>query len=62
MKVVHVIGARPNFMNAASAYPEIKQVIVHTGQHYDSNMSDVFFGQVGIPTPMKISPVKGSMR
>lgn len=57
MKVVHVIGARPNFMKAApaisaiGAYPEIKQVIVHTGQHYDSNMSDVFFGQLGIPRP-----------
>ncbi len=57
MKIIHVIGARPNFMKAApaiaaiAAYPSLQQVIVHTGQHYDKNMSDVFFGQLGIPAP-----------
>ena len=57
MKVTHVIGARPNFMKAAPAilalrqYDEIEQVIVHTGQHYDRNMSDVFFEQLRIPAP-----------
>lgn len=57
MKVIHVVGARPNFMKAApaisamAAYPAIAQMVVHTGQHYDSNMSDVFFEQLGIPRP-----------
>ena len=57
MKVIHVIGARPNFMKAAPAiaalanYPQVNQLIVHTGQHYDRNMSDVFFEQLGIPRP-----------
>jgi UDP-N-acetylglucosamine 2-epimerase (non-hydrolysing) len=56
MKICHVIGARPNFMKAApviralSAYP-VEQIVVHTGQHYDFNMSDVFFQQLGMPAP-----------
>src|SRR6202049_2852162 len=56
MRIVHVIGARPNFMKAApviralSAFP-VEQVVVHTGQHYDFNMSDVFFQQLGMPAP-----------
>jgi UDP-N-acetylglucosamine 2-epimerase (non-hydrolysing) len=56
MKIVHVIGARPNFMKAApviralSAFPT-EQIVVHTGQHYDFNMSDVFFQQLGMPAP-----------
>ena len=57
MKIIHVIGARPNFMKAAPAIaaiatrPRLQQLIVHTGQHYDRNMSDVFFEQLGIPAP-----------
>ncbi|KAB2661774.1 MAG: UDP-N-acetyl glucosamine 2-epimerase, partial [Verrucomicrobia bacterium] len=57
MKVMHVIGARPNFMKAAPAIAAIatksrlSQKIIHTGQHYDKNMSDVFFNQLGIPHP-----------
>jgi len=57
MKVMHVIGARPNFMKAAPAIaaiatkPRLSQKIIHTGQHYDKNMSDVFFTQLGIPHP-----------
>lgn len=57
MKVIHVIGARPNFMKAAPAIaaiatkPRLSQKIIHTGQHYDKNMSDVFFTQLGIPHP-----------
>ena len=50
MKILHVVGARPNFMKAApitremAKYPqEFKQLLVHTGQHYDDNMSQVFF-------------------
>ncbi len=56
MKIVHVVGARPNFMKMAPLYKAIlpsnfKQVIVHTGQHYSENMSDVFFRELGIPNP-----------
>jgi UDP-N-acetylglucosamine 2-epimerase (non-hydrolysing) len=56
MKIIHVIGARPNFMKAAPViraladYP-VEQTVVHTGQHYDFNMSDVFFQQLGMPAP-----------
>jgi UDP-N-acetylglucosamine 2-epimerase (non-hydrolysing) len=56
MKILHVVGARPNFMKAAPVVRSINtagvsQVIVHTGQHYDFNMSDVFFQELGIPAP-----------
>jgi UDP-N-acetylglucosamine 2-epimerase (non-hydrolysing) len=57
MKLIHVIGARPNFMKAAPVISalaprkEIDQKIVHTGQHYDKNMSQVFFEELGIPHP-----------
>ena len=57
MLVLHVVGARPNFMKAHPVYralsrrPRVEQVIVHTGQHYDFNMSDVFFQELGMPAP-----------
>src|SRR2546423_1183948 len=57
MKVIHVIGARPNFVKAApvvralSSHAKVQQQIVHTGQHYDVKMSDVFFQELGIPEP-----------
>jgi UDP-N-acetylglucosamine 2-epimerase (non-hydrolysing) len=57
MKIVHVVGARPNFMKMAPAFRAlaqtdgVEQTLVHTGQHYDANMSDVFFRQLGVPPP-----------
>lgn len=57
MKLIHVVGARPNFMKVAPVYraighyPQIQQILVHTGQHYDLNMSDIFFQQLGLSTP-----------
>jgi UDP-GlcNAc3NAcA epimerase len=57
MKIVTIIGARPQFIKAATIsrvikyHPEIEEVIVHTGQHYDSNMSEVFFKELEIPEP-----------
>ena len=57
MHVLHVVGARPNFMKAApvvralGSLKNIHQTIVHTGQHYDHNMSDVFFHELEIPEP-----------
>lgn len=56
MKVISVVGARPQFVKlapvaAAFAKTPHEHVVVHTGQHYDSNMSDVFFDELGIPEP-----------
>jgi UDP-N-acetylglucosamine 2-epimerase (non-hydrolysing) len=57
MHIVHIVGARPNFMKLAPVYAalggnsRVGQTIVHTGQHYDFNMSDVFFQQLGLPQP-----------
>jgi UDP-N-acetylglucosamine 2-epimerase (non-hydrolysing) len=57
MHILHVVGARPNFMKAGPVHRAladrtgIQQTIVHTGQHYDANMSDVFFSQLGMPQP-----------
>jgi UDP-N-acetylglucosamine 2-epimerase (non-hydrolysing) len=57
-RILHVVGARPNFMKIApimleiSRYPnDFKQTLVHTGQHYDSDMSRVFFDELGLPRP-----------
>ena len=57
MFILHVVGARPNFMKAAPVLralnekPDLRQSLVHTGQHYDQNMSEVFFRQLGMPAP-----------
>jgi UDP-N-acetylglucosamine 2-epimerase (non-hydrolysing) len=56
MHILHVVGARPNFMKAAPVIRQLlqrgaRQTLVHTGQHYDANMSDVFFTQLEMPEP-----------
>jgi UDP-GlcNAc3NAcA epimerase len=57
MKLLTVIGARPQFIKAATVSrvvadrDDVHEVIVHTGQHYDANMSDVFFDELAIPKP-----------
>jgi UDP-GlcNAc3NAcA epimerase len=58
LKIITVIGARPQFIKAATLsrvfakYPDqIKEIIVHTGQHFDQNMSDIFFTEMEIPIP-----------
>ncbi|WP_444994326.1 non-hydrolyzing UDP-N-acetylglucosamine 2-epimerase [Aliikangiella sp. IMCC44359] len=58
MKVATVVGARPQFVKVAAVSrafadyrSDVKEVIIHTGQHYDSNMSDIFFDELKIPTP-----------
>lgn len=58
MKIISVVGARPNFMKMAPLhkeiiknYPEIKHLICHTGQHYDENMSKIFFEEFNLSEP-----------
>lgn len=57
MEIMHVVGARPNFMKVAPVMAALAQSnvvtqrLVHTGQHYDASMSDVFFQQLGLPQP-----------
>ncbi|MDR0970495.1 MAG: UDP-N-acetylglucosamine 2-epimerase (non-hydrolyzing) [Lentimicrobiaceae bacterium] len=59
MKIVSIIGARPQIIKAAALSRAIRQyfsdelteIIIHTGQHYDSNMSDIFFDELQIPKP-----------
>lgn len=59
IKILTIIGARPQIIKAAALsrairngfHDKIKEVIVHTGQHYDENMSQVFFDELGIPAP-----------
>src|SRR5262249_4718009 len=62
-KILSVVGARPNFMkvaaiceaikgvNSLGAEEQIRHVVVHTGQHYDHNMSDSFFNDLELPKP-----------
>src|SRR5438105_7535737 len=58
LKVINVVGARPNFMKVAPVVEamgrrarEFAPLVLHTGQHYDANMSDAFFRDLGLPEP-----------
>ena len=57
MKIVSIVGARPQFVKASvvsralGKHPALHEVMIHTGQHYDGNMSDVFFEELGLPAP-----------
>ena len=57
MKIITVLGARPQFIKAAmvseklAAIDSFSEVIIHTGQHFDQNMSDIFFNEMGLPKP-----------
>ncbi len=66
MKIITVIGARPQFVKAAVVSLALKaqghqEVLVHTGQHYDARMSDVFFEELGLPTPQYHLGIGGLM-
>lgn len=64
-KIVTIVGARPQFIKASAvsaiiqATPDVDEIIIHTGQHYDANMSDVFFAELGIPRPAHNLDVHG---
>ena len=55
--VAHVVGARPNYMKVAPLYAElerlgdVEQCLIHTGQHYDGLLKDVFFAELPLPRP-----------
>ncbi len=55
--IVHVVGARPNYMKVAPLYSALERLgafeqrLIHTGQHYDANVSDVFFAELPLPEP-----------
>lgn len=57
IKIINIVGARPNLPKIApliremQRHPEIEPLLVHTGQHYDENLSNIFFRQMGIPAP-----------
>jgi len=64
-KIVTILGARPQFVKAAvlsriiSKHKAVEEVIVHTGQHYDANMSDIFFDEMQIPKPIYNLAING---
>ncbi len=57
MKILTIIGTRPQFIKAASlsrylkSVHNVKEIVLHTGQHYDNNMSEEFFSELDIPNP-----------
>lgn len=57
MHILHTVGTRPNYMKAGPVMKvladreSVRQTLVHTGQHYDANMSKVFFQELGIAEP-----------
>jgi UDP-N-acetylglucosamine 2-epimerase (non-hydrolysing) len=55
-RVVHVVAARPNYMKIAPVWSglasyDVEQTLIHTGQHYDESLKDVFFGELALPAP-----------
>ena len=65
MHLTCVVAARPNFMKiapilaAASRYPDLTCQLVHTGQHYDERMSDLFFSELRLPKPDRLDHGRG---
>jgi UDP-N-acetylglucosamine 2-epimerase len=55
MKIATIVGARPQFIKAAPVSHHLRkhhvEVLIHTGQHYDNNLSAIFFSELAIPSP-----------
>ncbi|KAA5535389.1 non-hydrolyzing UDP-N-acetylglucosamine 2-epimerase [Paenimyroides baculatum] len=66
MKIITILGARPQFIKAAvlsneiAKYNDVEEIIIHTGQHYDKNMSDIFFNDMKIPKPKHNLEIKSN--
>ncbi|MCL2460010.1 MAG: UDP-N-acetylglucosamine 2-epimerase (non-hydrolyzing) [Euryarchaeota archaeon] len=66
LKIVTIVGARPQFVKTAvisreiQKHTHIQEIIIHTGQHYDTNMSDIFFQEMQIPVPNYNLGISGS--
>ncbi|MBK7430438.1 MAG: UDP-N-acetylglucosamine 2-epimerase (non-hydrolyzing) [Bacteroidetes bacterium] len=67
MKIVTIVGARPQFIKAAAvsrefrSHQSISEIILHTGQHYDDQMSEVFFREMDIPKPLLNLEIRSSL-
>jgi UDP-GlcNAc3NAcA epimerase len=65
LKILTIVGARPQFIKAAAVSrairetSELSEVMIHTGQHFDSNMSDIFFDELNIPKPQHHLDING---
>ena len=65
MKILNIVGTRPNYIKIAPLIEQMDQSasitysLIHTGQHYDENMNQIFFDQLGIPSPNINLGVKG---
>jgi UDP-GlcNAc3NAcA epimerase len=65
MKIATIIGARPQFIKASvvtaaiASTPGMREIVIHTGQHFDANMSDVFFEELGMPKPEYFLDIHG---
>ncbi len=66
LKIITIVGARPQFIKASALSrllakkPQVDEIIVHTGQHFDANMSAVFFAELGIPSPAYFLDIHGN--
>lgn len=64
-KILTIVGARPQFIKAAAVsrafldFPDMTEIMVHTGQHFDADMSDIFFDELDIPKPVHSLNVNG---
>src|SRR6187431_1763004 len=65
-KIISIVGARPQFIKHAPMQLELQKKFqaktIHTGQHYDANMSDIFFKELNIPQPDHLFDIAGSKR
>ena len=63
--IILIVGARPNFMKAFPVYEVLKNyfnlTLIHTGQHFDDNMSSIFFNQMNLPKPKYNLDISGAL-